>query len=804
MLFVYVDMRYQRQLNLICPDVPAAFFRDAGAYASGNGGRLIRLSGGSAWFFEDRSVGYAFSASRFLSDIRSLLEEHRERVRECLVIVDICSDDCTPDSLNEHLAKYENTLFPDLGILISPHALAVLNPYISVVSHQDSQFSFFAGLRLTEYVEPNKDESAGAASRFSLFAQENLHPLFALRDVSATFPDADSSLLSPEDSVKFFDAQAAMNAFCSRRYEDSMPDYLISACHEWFTYRIQMITAACGAPPVFVLYGKPESTAALHAFFDSISGFCAVESGAKGVYLPGNAANMPEDLAELAWLMYRALSCLFTDELPAFFKYLGKDSPFLIPLGTLLYSEGMLSDSREFRTFNRLLIESLRKRLGERVFKLDKTFAGYLWKKYEKGELQPVSSLSKVLETLSFSIPDDFKLNCLLRGTETLESCSDDSCSFSSPEVRESLTEFLKALAAYQDRKIDESAALVRRSLHRFQKAGALSGEYRSLSLIAFLSLVQKKADDSIVYLEYALENAEKMHDPSAVIATRFDMAMVYFVMGNYHFSLCVLDSLDKPVGEYYAKDREILHVFMKGRVQFELGAYRQAELLFQTASALADAHGIPGADPLCRVWYARSIMHQNRFASAESILSSHLGAIPEAAVFLAESALLSGRPLAGFSPAKHPLFQEAVDSKRRLFTPATFDWSSGFALAEDRCYCASGEPSVLERMYSFYQAVWDVRFNSSPDISKLAVLSREALDAKDPWAAVYFYFAWDYGLRAGTVPAADMSVWLSMAFKYMQKRANYISDNGMREEFMQTPTFNSRLWRAARENMLI
>ena len=106
--------------------------------------------------------------------------------------------------------------------------------------------------------------------------------------------------------------------------------------------------------------------------------------------------------------------------------------------------------------------------------------------------------------------------------------------------------------------------------------------------------------------------------------------------------------------------------------------------------------------------------------------------------------------------------------------------------------------------MYSFYQAVWDVRFNSSPDISKLAVLSREALDAKDPWAAVYFYFAWDYGLRAGTVPAADMSVWLSMAFKYMQKRANYISDNGMREEFMQTPTFNSRLWRAARENMLI
>jgi hypothetical protein len=37
-----------------------------------------------------------------------------------------------------------------------------------------------------------------------------------------------------------------------------------------------------------------------------------------------------------------------------------------------------------------------------------------------------------------------------------------------------------------------------------------------------------------------------------------------------------------------------------------------------------------------------------------------------------------------------------------------------------------------------------------------------------------------------------------------MQKRANEIEDNSLREQFMQNPTWNSRLYRVARDNMFI
>ena len=125
------------------------------------------------------------------------------------------------------------------------------------------------------------------------------------------------------------------------------------------------------------------------------------------------------------------------------------------------------------------------------------------------------------------------------------------------------------------------------------------------------------------------------MHDPYSILATRLDMAMVYFVIGNLHFAFCTLEMAQTLVEDNFVKDRDVLVLFMRGRIAFELGDYRNAEIFFQTAASLASIHQIPESVALCRVWYARSLVHQNRFASAESILSECCGSRPRRVGFL-------------------------------------------------------------------------------------------------------------------------------------------------------------------------
>jgi hypothetical protein len=102
---------------------------------------------------------------------------------------------------------------------------------------------------------------------------------------------------------------------------------------------------------------------------------------------------------------------------------------------------------------------------------------------------------------------------------------------------------------------------------------------------------------------------------------------------------------------------------------------------------------------------------------------------------------------------------------------------------------------------------MYGYRFDTGIDVvdlsRQLSLLARAALDAADPYADLYYYFCYEIG-KNSFADSPDTMVFLSRAFKFMQKRANEIEDNSLREQFMQNPTWNSRLFRAARQHMLI
>ena len=805
MVYIYIELRYQRQLNRICPDVPAAFFSAVAESVRKNGGTVHRCVNGFLYQFDNSSIGFAFASARAIGYLQKLLEQNRNRIREYFILVDYSEKDIPVDNFRERLSVYENIITPDEGILVTESARECLQSYIDSVRLPETSLYMYSGLSFAE----NTDQGQKSAEMpivpvlYTAYADD---PVSALINLICTLPYKEPPQgLTEEESSLYAESRNALEVYKRFRFSSNQPAYRIAACVDCLSFVLRSVCSSSGKPLSVRVYGSDQLSGGWTQVMDKLSQTCRFDLAESPVFLAADLKSLPDDLADLAYLLHLAVSFLYLDELPSFFQSLGKESDFIDALGNWLYSAGILSDQKDFRSFNPALSSPIKKRVGERKNVLDGKLASFLWKQYESGKIEPVFPLCAILDDLKFDVPDNFLVSCLYHENDPLHALKSIYPRFKNRQIPETIEMLELARAKYEQGKFEESGILAKNILQVFQNERILAGEYRTLSLIAMLSLVRNNADDSVVYLEYALENAERMHDSYAILCTRFDMVMVYFLIGNLHFSLCGMDSVEKIIESCYAKDWEVLLLFMKGRISFELGDYRNAELLFQTAASLASVHQIPESVSLCRVWYARSLVHQGRYASAESILAECAVAISDSWLFLLESAIISGREMPNMEfPDKFPV---ASDHTARLMHEK-FSWKSGFSIAEDRCFGVASETSIPARMYEAFSLYYRARFVKDSDmndtVDSLSLIARIALEAKDPYASIYYYFCYDLGIKSDKILPADTAGFLSRGFKYMQCRANEIGDNSMREHFMQVPSWNSRLYRAARDNMLI
>jgi len=806
MLYIYIELRYHRQLSLICPETVDSFFSAISGTIAKNGGMEHRTASGSICSFDETSVGYAFSASRVIGDIRAILEKNRVRLSEYLVIVDYSKTYVQIDSFSEFISWHNSIITPDDGILITSSASELLDPYLVSSALNDTSLSLYSGSRVNEAALPEIGTEKNMGKSLTFYTGFAKDPVSVFRNL-LYFDEflTETIKLNKEERQLFDENSHALDMYTRSRFSAAQPEYRVSACLDYFVLYFRALKASYGKIVPIAIYGTKDLPSSFNLFFEKLNDFCAFTKYPDPEYASPDLKNMPDDLLDLSWLVYRGINFLYIDELSAFFIHLGKKQDFMAALGKWMYSFGLLSDPTDLRSVNPALISKIESKIGQRRKKLDNQVAQFLWKQYEEGRLVPSYEFYEVLDKLSFEPPDTFLVSSVYQSEKPSSELTRIRFKFKKQILAETIEKLEKAQKKYEEGNHEESGSIVRDVLHVFQKESILAGEYRALSLIALLSLARNNCDDAVVYLEYALENAERMHDPYSILSTRFDMAMVYFILGNFHFSVCALDSVDRVIGSCYAKDWEVLVLFMKGRILFELGDYRNSEILFQTAASLASIHQIPESVSLCRVWYARSLVLQNRYASAETILMSCVGTIPEALLFLLESCLISGRPIKDiqFPPSGADLF-----GKTDRWALGKFIWKSGFSMVEDRCFGTSPETRIAGRMYDVMYLCYTLKFSPDADrksiLEKVSAFARVALEQKDPYAAVYCFFSYDISTQTGSVTRADAQAFLSRAFKYMQKRANEIDDNSMREQYMQNPVWNHRLYQIARDNMLI
>lgn len=329
--------------------------------------------------------------------------------------------------------------------------------------------------------------------------------------------------------------------------------------------------------------------------------------------------------------------------------------------------------------------------------------------------------------------------------------------------------------------------------LGQSKNALCLPQAYRLFSLV---SLSKQQMNETSDYLGFALTNAEATGNYYETGLSSYYAASARFLYGDiYRAAKFVRKSVEQSLASgcpgWADKAR-----FLEGRLEFELGHYREACEIFE-ALRYGPFDGMTDEkDRLLAAWIYRS-----------GVYSGNSGAVKPAPscldtdVFEIEAAYLAGdySGVTGLSCSLEIPFPENAF----LYTEKP-DWSSGFTQCEHLCF-SQGE--IHWRMVSAFHALALCRLpgKDTKDAvqSMQKILRDERLSEMDPWDTFYFY-AWYRILEQTDGNMADMSTAVSMAFKRLQRRASRIGDIETRRQYLNGQRWNRELNTAAKDFRLI
>jgi tetratricopeptide (TPR) repeat protein len=327
--------------------------------------------------------------------------------------------------------------------------------------------------------------------------------------------------------------------------------------------------------------------------------------------------------------------------------------------------------------------------------------------------------------------------------------------------------------------------------LSQGKRGTVLAQSYRLFSLV---NLSRHRIGETIDYLGFAVDNAEKSGNYHELAVSAYYAASAQFLFGNIskaqRFARLAEDrAADSGSSEWADRSR-----FFRGRLYFEIGRYQDALEIFEALEK--NLSGPPEKKRLLAAWVYRA-----RVYLRNPLLPKPSGGGPDADIFEIEASYLAGNykktvdlsgALAGIHHEENFLYTEQPD------------WRSGFAQAELLLFPRG---AFWDRMISVYHSLALARLSPSGGEeavhAMLRILRDERLSEIDPWDAFYF-FAWYRVLEETGAAQVDMNTAVSMAFKRLQRRASRIDDVETRRDFLSLPRWNSALSLAAREYKLI
>ncbi len=809
MLCIYVELPYYYQLTRIFPADIESLCARMKRFAVHNGAALHEASSVRIFAFEAHSLGSVYAAVRCVRALYQTLDTYEKQVKEFRILMDVVADDASPCLIEDRFYAYRSTLIPDRGFFASFRAKQLLKHYLEFLplpALNIYQVNGFLSL-CAEKPFPQEVTTHCIVVRTTSSYMSALCNFMALHPLS----EAVYSTLSEETRAFFFHLRAAVSFFKRRRYDSSFPQYLTDAFLQYvgLYFKLYYEAAPNAAPPP--IYVDP---CAGHESQKQAEKVLIVSPHSPLMRLPASCADIeaiPQDLAEVMYTLSLASRYIFADEIEEFFLFLKKHADFVGDLFDKMFCTQVTMVPHNAYAIPEDVHDSLEKRVRVKMPVIRECISSFLWKKYQEGSLCASTDLLRTFQELQYKYTSDCVLHSLFHTYSDVQIAHLQVEEYTGTDVGAVLKVYQHTLLVGMREDAEAAFREAKACLTTLQARRFVSAEYRTFSLLGFLTIGQSKFEDALVYFGYALDDAEQLRDGDFLCSALFHLSITYFLQHNFTQARLFLSKLSDAISTYFEQRWKTVSLFMQGRISLSLGEYAQARRCFDEAADFALQY-FEHQEPLCRVWAAHARLLADKSYAAHALFQDMCDQYPDAYLFLVESYV---RAEYFDDPTLFQSFPEETTSREPCVPSFSLDTPiySGFSCAEDLVWgrqCAFAVSTQHSTVFAHYYHC-RVHLHRAEDMQtfhhhkqKLEAIARRAFQIGDPSAALFLYLCYDVSYRVHGAEAAVTTAHLSRAFKVMQRSVAYMSENTVRAQFMQDNFWNAKLFAAAQANKLI
>ncbi len=343
-----------------------------------------------------------------------------------------------------------------------------------------------------------------------------------------------------------------------------------------------------------------------------------------------------------------------------------------------------------------------------------------------------------------------------------------------------------------------------KKALMYIQKSEKQELESLVNTLLGKIMLGMQRIEEAKDYFRIAREQMSDSYSKALNVESYYFESITYFVFGNLSESLRLITKTILIADEYGKRNWQLLALFVKGRIYFDLGKYRTAADIFSECLTLADIYHIQECDNSLYPWIARSFIYSGSRKEGERILKDHLSSA-EGLLFFSENLYFEGK----YDEALQVIDRSFIieNDRIRVFLSPNFTLKgSGFEYVEDLVFIVDDGHGVLFHLLKAYRAFFSsLNYQSREGAAELEKLTRdEKLSDIDPYNGLYYFFhALSLPEKAGT-DGLDRLTLLSKALRHVQTIASRIDNPTERREFLNKNYWNSKLLEAGRKNKLL
>ena len=315
--------------------------------------------------------------------------------------------------------------------------------------------------------------------------------------------------------------------------------------------------------------------------------------------------------------------------------------------------------------------------------------------------------------------------------------------------------------------------------------------------LSALISLSFRRINETIDYINFAMENAEKSGIIEDMGISAYYAAVAQFIYGNLSLSLKLIKKARMYFLEAGSADWADRCRFLEGRLAYEIGSYRDAADIFEGIINKPFGSNHPQKRRLVELWFFRAKIYCQEppfympYSKGQDFNIIYLEALCLEGNFakaVEVSNILSSQPV-------------TADAFYNIEQP---DWNSGFAQCE-LLYMTWKD--IWDRMLCTYNSLASGHLSSDGHEKAIQSMQQIIRSGQSPELDIYdafFHYVLYQILLASNSSQVDINTTISMAVKRLQSRAGRIDDIDMHHKYLSQPHWNKAIEQAAREYKLV